>query len=236
MGYLAIFAVGVVVAVIVALYAQSKKEAALVAAAAAIPNFSAAKYYCSLQDKTGLALDPVRRKVLTFPYGSILEGVNITAVEVIKDGFSLQKSNRGSQLAGAAIGGVILGPVGLILGGITGSKRTEEKTKDVVLRIYTNDLMNPIQDVTFYRNSNGATSDDSYLGSQVKEMEYWHGVIKALMQTEAAPPSNLFDAGPHAINTPELTNAAEVLPVLSSEEAAKKKAALRAELASMKKV
>lgn len=236
MGYLILLAAIITVIVIFAVYAQSKAEAAAVATAAAIPDFSAAKYYSSPFDKTGLALDPVRRKALTLPYGSILEGANISAVEVVRDDFSLQKTNRGSQLAGAAIGGVVLGPVGLILGGVTGSKRTEEKTKEVVLRIYTNDLMRPFQDITFYRNPNGATSDDSFLRSQVKEMEYWHGALKMLMQPEVAPPKNLFESEPISIAAPDTIIETEALPEPSPEDTAKKKAALRAELAAMKKV
>src|SRR3954463_9667577 len=44
----------------------------------------------------------------------------IAAVEVQENGATVSTTNRGSQLAGAAIGGLALGGVGALIGGLSG--------------------------------------------------------------------------------------------------------------------
>lgn len=73
----------------------------------------------------------------------------LVAVEVVRDGMTIEKTNRGSQAMGAAVGGALLGPAGFLLGGLTGSKRHEGSIARLVLKITVNDLQRPIIDMVF---------------------------------------------------------------------------------------
>ena len=75
------------------------------------------------------------------------------AVEVCKNGTSLIKTNRGSQVAGAAIGAILLGPMGLLVGAVTGSKRKSEKINRLSLKIYVSDVLNPVREIVFYEGN-----------------------------------------------------------------------------------
>jgi hypothetical protein len=65
----------------------------------------------------------------------------------------MQKTNRGGQAVGAAVGAALLGPAGLLLGGLTGSKQNIEQVDKLSLKIYTNDLINPVHEIVFHNLS-----------------------------------------------------------------------------------
>ncbi|VVT13390.1 conserved hypothetical protein [Sphingomonas sp. EC-HK361] len=77
------------------------------------------------------------------------------------------KTQRGSQLAGAAIGGLALGPAGLLVGGLSGgsdlkSKSVEErKITSVRLIIRIADRKTPLVEVALLDSVNGFNSDEA---------------------------------------------------------------------------
>lgn len=122
--------------------------------------------------KTGsMSLDPV-----VYPFDDLI------AVEVIKDDISITKTNRGSQAAGAAIGGVLLGPAGLLLGGLSGSKRNENKITKLSLKLYTNNLAFPVQEILFWDSGNNGV-DPNALNPVINEMDQWYGRLRAITAT-----------------------------------------------------
>lgn len=68
----------------------------------------------------------------------------IAAVDVIKNGASITTTNRGSQLLGAAVGGVALGGIGLLAGALTGSKSTVDRIQEIKLKITVDDHVSPL--------------------------------------------------------------------------------------------
>lgn len=77
--------------------------------------------------------------------------------ELVVDGTVASAVSRGSQLGGAAIGGVLLAPfgmgaVGLLAGGMSGRRNEMRATTDIQLKLRTNSRTRPIHHFTIYRN------------------------------------------------------------------------------------
>lgn len=139
--------------------------------------------------KLGIAIDGTRRKF------AILQGDNtpkvfdfsqLTAVEVMRDGSSITKTNRGGQAAGAAVGALLLGPAGLLLGGLTGSKRSIETISKLSLMIYVSDFIQPAYEVVFHQHLGSGGTKVSDLTMTMNELNAWHGRMQAILATNAA--------------------------------------------------
>jgi len=113
----------------------------------------------------------------------------LVAVDVERNGSSLEKTNRGSQAMGAAVGGVLLGPVGLLLGGLTGTKRKEELVKRLSLKVYTNDLEKPVTEVIFFDSPAGAKPTHAGVMTAATQLEEWYGRFRTILQANERAPS-----------------------------------------------
>lgn len=105
-------------------------------------------------------------KPLFVPFGKIL------AAEIITDSNTITKTNRGSQAVGAAVGVLILGPVGLLAGSVTGSKRVQTKLSELSLRVTIEDWDNPVQTICFLNAGiKGADPRAKHIVALVQEVE-----------------------------------------------------------------
>lgn len=186
MGFLGWFCLIVVVVVGLAMlqvWAQGQQHQEQATALARLPNFNPAVIHKGLGGGAGLAIDPIANK-FAVSYGAnntkVFEFVDLVGLEVMRNGSSLQKTNRGSQAAGAAIGAVLLGPVGLLLGGLTGSKRAIENIDRLSLKIFTNDLVQPVHEVVFF-DVKGTKADSLAVKHASQEMDAWYGRMQTIL-------------------------------------------------------
>ncbi len=124
-----------------------------------------------LPNQSGIKIDTLNKKIhLLTPPREFLKILNqehtsntieynqILSSEIIQDGSSLYKTNRMSQIGGAALGQILLGPVGLILGGLTGSSRKVDSVTKIDLRIVINDIKNATHIINFLNQKVPITS------------------------------------------------------------------------------
>jgi len=150
-----------------------------------------AKVPLSTNIPAGLAVDDSSRKLCVihgevtklYDYGEVIES------EVIIDGQSVTKTSRASQFVGTAIGGVLAGGVGAIIGGLSGSKSTKEKVKGVSLKLIFNDTQNPVHLIDFIELTNtGSTIPEQAL----EEAKAWHDLLSVIInQGKKEPPTTL---------------------------------------------
>jgi hypothetical protein len=150
----------------------------------ALPSFTSALRFDQPDKKLALLLDPESGQfVLAKPKEAPrLYGFDqLIAVDVERDGMSLHKTNRGSQMMGAAVGGALLGPVGLLLGGLTGTKREEERVKRLSLKLVTSDLHTPVTEVIFFDSISGEKPDSTPVKKAAQQLEEWHGRFRTIL-------------------------------------------------------
>jgi hypothetical protein len=95
-------------------------------------------------------------------YNDIIES------EIIAEGKTITKTSRVNQFAGAAIGGLLLGGVGAVIGGLSGKTETSKNIKDVSLKIIINDMSNPVHIIPM-------TSDNP--GAALQEAQRWYDLL-----------------------------------------------------------
>jgi hypothetical protein len=103
---------------------------------------------------------------------------SIATVDVIRDGTSITSTNRGSQLMGAAVGEVLLGPLGLLIGGVTGSKRTTQRVSQIALKVIVDDRYNPIYSIQFLKvPGSGADPSNKLVKDAAHRAEHVHALL-----------------------------------------------------------
>ena len=154
-----------------------------------LDDFEPTDIYVSTQNFAGVAIDANRRELLLadeatlrrFPISSIV------SCEILEDGVSLAYINRGSQLARVAVGGVLLGGVGAIIGGLSASKRKINNVRKVILRFMTDDFDRPKHDVVLLDwsfSKKGLKRDGMLYREALETAELWHGRVIAMMKAE----------------------------------------------------
>jgi hypothetical protein len=73
----------------------------------------------------------------------ICEPSEVVSAEILRDGYSVGKTSRTSQLGGALIGEALFGNVGGIVGALTGTVETKRMVSRIDLQIIVRDPSNP---------------------------------------------------------------------------------------------
>lgn len=95
------------------------------------------------------------------------------------DGKTITKTSRGSQALGMAVGGVLGGGLGLLIGGLTASTSETKKIKNVSLKLLMNDLTTPVHEVGLI----GVSPATGYepLNLALTQAEEWDNLLKIVL-------------------------------------------------------
>jgi len=158
-----------------------------------LADFDAADVYVSPHNHAGVAIDRNRHEILLTDKKSIriFHVESVISCEVLEDGMQIAYANRGSQVLGMAVGGALLGGVGAVIGGLSGSQRTMQRVQSVVLRFTTDDFDNPVHEIVVGKAMHKGMEKDGLLYLQVIELaQKWHARTVAMMKAaspEVAP-------------------------------------------------
>lgn len=129
----------------------------------------------------GVAVDAPRKTVCLINGDSkrYIDSSDLIESEVQVDGKSVTKTSRASQFAGAAIGGVLFGGVGAVIGGLTGKSTTSVDAKGVKLKLVVNELENPVHVVDFIEATAGGTTHPP---TAQREANEWHELLSTIIK------------------------------------------------------
>lgn len=143
--------------------------------------------YISPHERGVIALNHEAKRLVVGHVTAYVEHAwsQINAIEIEKNGQSIQQTNRGSQAMGAAVGGLLLGPLGLLIGGLSGSKRTKDRINELSLKILVDDPAAPIHRVMFFKmKGSGVDAKSILLREPAKKMEHFHALLSNAIRSE----------------------------------------------------
>jgi hypothetical protein len=186
-GYVLLFVVFIGIVIILNSLTLSSKKNAIQKRLESLEDFQTTQQVMSLDGSTGIAIDESRKKVclLVVPEAGVISRVfsykDLLSSEIHEDGIMLTKTNRMSQLGSALIGGLVFGPLGTVIGGVTGSTRATNKVRGLELRITVNDTQNPFHVIKF--NFGIAVSQQNMLYKEsLEQAQHWHNLIAVLIR------------------------------------------------------
>lgn len=129
----------------------------------------------------GIAIDRASNRVCLIEGETkrYVDSIDLIESEVLIDGKTVTKTSRASQFAGAAVGAVLLGGVGAVIGGLSGKTTTEQQAKGVKLKVVVNDIENPFHIIDFIEMGNAGSTPPQ---AAVKEAEEWHGLLSTIIK------------------------------------------------------
>ncbi|MCL4742521.1 MAG: hypothetical protein KJZ54_10005, partial [Phycisphaerales bacterium] len=177
--------VGAVVLLILVAMGKNEQARSAQAALATAPGFSASAAFVSSFNMNGIAVEQDSKRVLlsTASGTKLLQPNDIIGIELLEDNHSLLKTNRGSQLGGVVVGGLLLGGVGAVVGGLSGSKKSTARVSKLTLRITTTDFEAPNHDIVFFEwLDSGVERNSPLYQPRLKEAELWHGRLTQVLR------------------------------------------------------
>ena len=152
-----------------------------------VDDFEPTDVYVSTFNLAGVAVDANRRELLLADEATLRRFTisSIISCEILEDDVQLAYVNRGSQLAGIAVGGILLGGVGAVIGSLSASKRSINNVSKVILRFMTDDFDSPKHDIVLLDwsfSKKGLKRDSMLYRAALESAELWHGRVTAMMK------------------------------------------------------
>lgn len=104
------------------------------------------------------------------------------------------KTNRGSQIAGAVVGGAVFGGIGVLVGGFTGSKsnnetqtvQTQVQSMSLVCRF--TDRQHPIERISFFESPKPLPAKHKDIRGPADDLAYMHGLFATILDENVPAP------------------------------------------------
>ncbi|MCY8466859.1 immunity protein [Bacillus atrophaeus] len=114
---------------------------------------------------------------ISIPFSKVIEST------IIIDDQTVVKAERGNQIAGALIGGLVAGGIGAIIGGSSPNAINQKVLKKVRLKIVNDDFDCPNYYIDFLPfNEKGYSNTDQITITAIKEVEYWQSIFELAMR------------------------------------------------------
>jgi hypothetical protein len=148
--------------------------------------------YASSEDWSfvGIGFDEHKIILGSGNYEAAYDFAQIASIEVIENGTTVTQTNRGSQLLGAAVGGLAFGAVGAVVGGLSGSSRSRGRIRAISLKVTVDDRLRPVHKICFLACSDEKGLDpDDLIARQARErVDRVHAhIFNAMRQVQARP-------------------------------------------------
>lgn len=111
----------------------------------------------------------------------------ILEVELIENGQTITRTSRGSQIAGVAVGGALLGGVGAVIGGLSGSTTSSDTIKNVDLKIVVNDFKKPFHKLRMLDSVLDMNGSELQRGTPLYDLHmekvfHWHSILAYIIK------------------------------------------------------
>ncbi|MGL5655887.1 MAG: SHOCT domain-containing protein [Fusobacteriaceae bacterium] len=113
-------------------------------------------------------------------FSNIIDYKDIVSVELVQNGTIVSKTSKSSQLGKAAVGGVLFGGAGAVIGALSGNKKNVENVSKVQAKLTIQDLKMPIFNVTFMDAN--FKKDGFFHKAMIQKAEEWIGIISAMIK------------------------------------------------------
>lgn len=167
------------------MYSRNKRKKKLSNIFSELNNFAPYKKYVDVKNGiSGIAYDKVQKSIalVKSSKGDIVcnkyHYKDILSAEVFVDGNSITKTSRSSQLGGALLGGLTFGPIGAVIGGLSGKQKTENTVSRVDLQVVVNDEENPRYIINFHSGEMPKNLAKRY----INKAEDWKSLIEILIR------------------------------------------------------
>src|SRR5699024_2115573 len=123
-------------------------------------------------------------KYHSFDFSDIIEA------ETIINNTTVTKTSRGSQIAGTAIGGALLGGVGVVIGGLSGTKVGDENILEAKIKLTIDNISKPVHNIIFLNNEsknytkfkNGYKKGSYQYNQLIPQLEKWQGMFDVILK------------------------------------------------------
>jgi hypothetical protein len=143
--------------------------------------------YKFARKKRYLALDPTSRKIALWSGRGVrfFDGTDIVDIGVDKDGqaFSTSEHSMNISVLGGAIGALVAGPAGLLLGGVSGASsvsRQHEAVSRLGLSVIVNDPADPVFEMQFFASSKPVPAGSAQVKRAAKDMGLWLARLRSI--------------------------------------------------------
>ncbi|MCE4051846.1 hypothetical protein [Bacillus sp. Au-Bac7] len=144
-------------------------------------NYAAIKYKIAVSEKKEMIKiykinDDMEISEYPIPFEKIIES------EIKMDNSLIYKTSRGSQVAGALVGGALAGGVGAIIGGSSPNMTQNEKVQAITLKVIVDDIKNPnyyfdfLPPITEFHK--GYDKSRPEIKIALERCEYWNSIME----------------------------------------------------------
>lgn len=108
---------------------------------------------------------------------------NVLETRIVENGATVTKTSRTSQIGGAALGGLLAGNVGAMIGGLSGKKTSENEVSSLELVIIVNSFDDPIIRIPFFAARSSVPKTDKEYQTAFNDIQKWNTLLGTLIKT-----------------------------------------------------